>query len=344
MKKVILIALSVLCLMMVLSGCGSSNKPVGVWTELDGEGILYFAEDNTGMSKNVSYTSETFEYDADGETLIFLTKPSLETKYTVNENILTITVEGTDYKYKMVELSESEIDEYLAENGIDVSEVFQESETDTDGSNSSDITSDITFEDFTSEVEETTSEIEETTSEIDDTTSEIDETTSETDNTTSEEESTSEEDSAPEEDSTSEENDATSEIDESMPEIDETTSEADDTPSQDEDTSEKDDAPATELTDDEITESILGAWSGGDNNMRLTYIFFEDGTGIAAFFPFTYTVQNGVITVTIEAFGEVETGSGRYEIDGDRMYIEGKDGLYELQRTEMPEELPKLPK
>lgn len=91
-----------------------------------------------------------------------------------------------------------------------------------------------------------------------------------------------------------------------------------------------------EPTDDDIKDSIVGAWVGEENGQKLGYIFNEDGTGTAAIFPMTYTVEDGIITVTIEAFGKVETGSARYSMDGDTIVIETEDGEYVLQRTEMP--------
>ena len=91
-------------------------------------------------------------------------------------------------------------------------------------------------------------------------------------------------------------------------------------------------------TDKEIEQSILGAWEMVDENSRVVYIFQEGGTGYAALFPMTYSVKDGVITVTIEAFGQTQTGSANYSLDGDTITIE-KDGKTNVMtRTEIPEE------
>ncbi|MBQ4515553.1 MAG: hypothetical protein II978_02055 [Clostridia bacterium] len=89
-------------------------------------------------------------------------------------------------------------------------------------------------------------------------------------------------------------------------------------------------------SDDKIKSSIVGAWMGEEDGQKLGYIFNEDGTGHAAIFPMTYTVENGVITVTVEAFGKKETGSACYNVNDDALTIETDDGTYVLHRTEMP--------
>ncbi len=257
MKKSILFTLSVICVLMLLSGCGGSNKLVGVWEEIDGDGILYFAEDNTGLSSKVSYTSEAFKYEAKGETLTFIAEATVETNYTVDGEILTISVDGADYKYKFVNMSDSELDEYLVGNGMKEEALPEEIHTTSD---------------------ETTS-----------------------DETVSEE----------------------------IP---------------DEDSSDTSDAPEGTPDDEEIAKSIVGAWRGGDDSVSMIYVFYEDGRGAAAIIPFNYTVKEGVITIEMNVSGETLTGSGRYDVEGDRMYIENFDGReYVLQRTEMPE-LPNIPK
>ena len=88
MKKVILFAVSFFCVVLLFGGCGESSKLVGVWTEIDGDGILYFAQDNTGLSKDVIYTSESFRYEEKDTKLIFIAESTVETEYTVDENIL----------------------------------------------------------------------------------------------------------------------------------------------------------------------------------------------------------------------------------------------------------------
>lgn len=92
------------------------------------------------------------------------------------------------------------------------------------------------------------------------------------------------------------------------------------------------------LSDKDIEKSILGAWEIVDENSRVVYIFQEGGTGYAALFPMTYTVKDGVITVTVEAFGKTTTDSANYSLDGDTITLE-KDGVEKVMtRTEIPEE------
>lgn len=86
-------------------------------------------------------------------------------------------------------------------------------------------------------------------------------------------------------------------------------------------------------SDEEIVQAIVGRWMGGEEGARLGYQFNEDGTGLAAIFPMTYTVKDGIITVTITAFGETKTGSGAYNIEGDSLTITNADGeTYVLER------------
>ncbi len=280
MKKVILFALSVICVLMILSGCGGSSKLTGVWTEIDGEGILYFAEDNTGLSANVAYTSASFEYEEKEAKLTFIAETTAETDYTVESDVLTITIDGRDYLYERVKLSEGEINEYLADHGIEI-EVSEESE------NYSDATSVIPGDEIPS---------------VDDEPSE---------------------DDMPENSS-----DTSSDIPD------------DETPSVDDEPSE-DDIPENSF-DEAIKESIIGAWKGGDGSVSMVYVFYEDGTGAAAIIPFTYTVENGVLSIEMSVNGEILKGSGRYESDGDCLYIENNNGAYILHRTEMPE-IPNIP-
>lgn len=240
-------------MLMLLSGCGGSSELIGVWEEIDGDGILYFAENNVGLSANVVYTSESFQYEEKGETLTFIAESRVDTKYAVEDKILTITADDTEYRYKLVELSESEIEAYLAEYGIDINVLPD------DGNGSK-------------------------------------------------EES----------------------FDDSRPDPDTSTPE-------------KGDSPGT-MTDKEIAESIVGAWRGGDDSLTMVYVFYEDGTGIAGLLPFTYSVKDGVISMTIEAFGEVASGSARYDISGDCLHIEDEDGPAVFQRVDMPENLPEIPK
>lgn len=109
------------------------------------------------------------------------------------------------------------------------------------------------------------------------------------------------------------------------------------------DTDKKDDDPKEQPTDKEIAESIIGGWWEEGENLSLLYVFYEDGTGVAGIFPFTYSVKDGVISMQIMGFGEVESGSARYEISGDCLYVDGRDRDCVLTRTEVPEKLKEFP-
>ncbi len=105
--------------------------------------------------------------------------------------------------------------------------------------------------------------------------------------------------------------------------------------------------PATEggntekvkMTDEKIKDEIVGAWTTEIDGQTQGYIFKEDGTGLATILPMTYTVENGQITMTIEAFGDVETLTMDYDVDGDTLTFEKDGEKISLERTEMPEEL-----
>ncbi len=243
MKKIIAFTLSILCVMLLLIGCSGSSKLVGVWSEIDGDGILYFAEDNSGLSAKVAYTSESFDYEEKDDTLTFIAENTVETSYSVDNDRLTVTVDGTDYLYEKVRLSESEIDEYLADNGIEIKDPPKW---------------------YTSD--ETTS----------------DETTS---------------------DDTSGDG----------------TGNGSDTPS-----------------DEEIAEAIIGAWRGGDDTLMMVYFFYEDGTGLAGIFPFTYSVSDGMISMTIDFAGKTVSGTAKYEISGDCIYVDDGEGdVFVAERVDM---------
>ena len=91
------------------------------------------------------------------------------------------------------------------------------------------------------------------------------------------------------------------------------------------------------MTDDEIRKAIVGAWTTEYEGSRMGFIFNEDGTGFATLFPMTYTIEEGVITITIEAFGQTETGSAKLDLEGDALVLEQDGEIITLQRTEMPE-------
>lgn len=75
---------------------------------------------------------------------------------------------------------------------------------------------------------------------------------------------------------------------------------------------------------------IMGMESQGET--EVVYIFNEDGTGIVKTmgkleFPLTYTFKNNVLTLSVTALGETETGSGYAQIIGDVLYItDSEDG------------------
>ncbi|MBR6735433.1 MAG: hypothetical protein IKL92_01015 [Oscillospiraceae bacterium] len=256
MKKTALLLVIVTVALLILSACQSStNEIVGVWEAIDGDGIFYFGEEGNGNSANVDYAAESFEYTAKDSKLIFEGDKALETDYSVENDILTITVEEVNYTYEKVKLSESEIDGYLADNGIET----EKPPKDGKGNGTTETNPETLPDD-------------------------------------------SEKEPAP---------------------------------------PEKDDTSKGKLTDEEITQSILGAWWHEDDNVSMLYVFYDDGTGIAGLIPFTYSVNNGIISMHIEAFGDVADGSARYEVSGDCLRVENKGKVYVLERREMPEELKK---
>ncbi len=93
-----------------------------------------------------------------------------------------------------------------------------------------------------------------------------------------------------------------------------------------------------EMTDEKIKNEIVGAWVAEIDGSEQGYIFLEDGTGYAAILPLTYTVEDGMLNMTIEAFGQVETLSAEYNVSGDTLILEKDGKAVELKRTEMPEE------
>lgn len=254
MKKTALLLVIVTAALLVLSACHSStNEIVGVWEEIDSDGIFYFGEEGNGNSANVDYAARSFEYTAKDGKLIFEGDKALEADYSIDGDILTITAEKVDYTYERTELSENEIHKYLADNGI-------ETEKPENGKGNTTETAPETLPDDTKKETEP---------------------------------------------------------------------------------AEKDDSSDKKLTDEEITDSILGAWWHEDDNISMLYVFYDDGTGIAGLIPFTYSVNNGIISMHIEAFGDVADGSARYEVGGDCLRVENKGKVYILERREMPEELKK---
>ena len=89
-------------------------------------------------------------------------------------------------------------------------------------------------------------------------------------------------------------------------------------------------------TDDEIKASIVGAWETEYKGDRQVYIFNADGTGAATILPMTYTVENGVITITVSGFGQTKTGSAKYTVGEDTLILENDGETHILKRTEMP--------
>lgn len=79
------------------------------------------------------------------------------------------------------------------------------------------------------------------------------------------------------------------------------------------------------LSDDQIRASLIGTWETQYKGSRLVYQFNADGTGAVSMFPMTYTVEDGVITVSVNAFGSTEVGSAAYSVEDDTLILE-KDG------------------
>lgn len=90
-------------------------------------------------------------------------------------------------------------------------------------------------------------------------------------------------------------------------------------------------------TDDEIKDSIVGVWKTEYKGDRQVYQFNEDGTGLATILPMTYTVKDGVVTMTISAFGETKTVSAAYSVSGDTLSIDNGEEIIELTKTTMEE-------
>ena len=99
-----------------------------------------------------------------------------------------------------------------------------------------------------------------------------------------------------------------------------------------------DDSEQKEPADDEIKASIVGIWETEYKGSKLVYQFNEDGTGMASIIPMTYTVENGVITITASAFGKTETGSAAYSVADDTLVLE-KDGDSVIMKKTTMEEL-----
>ena len=91
-------------------------------------------------------------------------------------------------------------------------------------------------------------------------------------------------------------------------------------------------------TDAEIKDSIVGVWVTEYKGDRQVYQFNEDGTGYATILPMTYSVENGIVTMTISAFGDTETVSAPYSVDNDTLSITNDKGeTYVLTKTTMEE-------
>lgn len=94
---------------------------------------------------------------------------------------------------------------------------------------------------------------------------------------------------------------------------------------------------SSEPTDEQIKASIIGLWRTEYKGSKLVYQFNEDGTGMASLFPMTYTVGNGVITVTVSAFGQTETGSASYSATENTLTLQKDGDTIVMQRTTMEE-------
>ncbi len=91
-------------------------------------------------------------------------------------------------------------------------------------------------------------------------------------------------------------------------------------------------------TDKEIKDSIVGVWKTEYKGDRQVYIFNEDGTGNATILPMTYTVKDGIVTMTISGFGETKTVSAPYSVDNDTLSIVNDKGeTIVLTKTTMEE-------
>ena len=78
----------------------------------------------------------------------------------------------------------------------------------------------------------------------------------------------------------------------------------------------------TAIPDGEIKSFITGTWQTEYKGSRLVYQFNEDGTGMVSIIPMTYTVENGVITVTATTFAQTEVGSAAYSVSDHTLALE----------------------
>lgn len=91
-------------------------------------------------------------------------------------------------------------------------------------------------------------------------------------------------------------------------------------------------------SDEKIKDSIVGVWKTEYKGDRQVYQFNEDGTGYATILPMTYTVEDGIVTMTISAFGETKTISAPYSVDNNTLSIVNDEGeTIELTKTTMEE-------
>ncbi len=250
MKKILALVLGTLMILVLVCACGgdsgSEASVVGAWKEVDGEGIIYFAEDGSGESAKVSYLSASFEYTAEKGVLTITSEENKKFDYAIDGAILTITADGVKYKYERMELPVEEVREKIKKK---TSEDSEEPETEESGN-------------------------------------------------------TKEEKPEPGSPGTGD----------SEPE-----------------------APQSEtISDEEIKASIVGAWETEYKGSRQVYIFNADGTGSATILPMTYTVENGVITITVSGFGKTETGSAEYTVGEDTLILKNGEDTHILYRTEMP--------
>lgn len=103
-------------------------------------------------------------------------------------------------------------------------------------------------------------------------------------------------------------------------------------------TGDTDPAPDEAPSNDETPGSVVGAWVGEDDaGNKLPYIFYEDGTGYAAIFPMTYTVEDDIITLVIQGFDSEEVIVAQYTVTEDTLILDTGEETAILQRTELPE-------
>lgn len=104
-----------------------------------------------------------------------------------------------------------------------------------------------------------------------------------------------------------------------------------------EDSEKENNSKKEEPTDSDIKSSIIGIWVTEYKGSKLVYQFNEDGSGMASIIPMTYTVENGVITITASAFGKTETGSASYKATDNTLTLTKDGDTIVMKKTTMEE-------